>query len=97
MLRLNKFTGNFYKLFDNLFNFRQTVGSVKENGTRPSVALAKLQESVRSSFPADSINALQALPKRNSVLQTFSNKRKLTQLEDFDPLAPPEKIFVKTF
>jgi len=60
----------------------------------PSVGLAQLRTTIQAEYPNSNIEALRSLPESKSVSKTFSNKRKLANVENFDPLEPPSKLFV---
>lgn len=68
---------------------------VKEHGFKPSVAKAKIRNEIQERYPSDNLAALQTLPSAKSMTQVFSRKRKFLTVENFNPLAPPEKFFVK--
>lgn len=67
---------------------------VVKHAFKPSVAQAKLRDNLQTAYPEDNAEILKTLPSSKAVKQTFSNKRKLSRTENFDPLAPPAKIFV---
>jgi len=60
----------------------------------PSVGYAQLRATIQNAYPNDNITPLRSLPGRKSILKTFSNKRRLAQIPNFDPLEPPMKLFV---
>jgi hypothetical protein len=60
----------------------------------PSVGNAILNATIKAAYPNDNIALLQLLPKHKSILYGFSKKRKHSRIDNFDPLSPPEKIFV---
>jgi hypothetical protein len=68
--------------------------TVKSERLKPTIACANLRDKIIDSYPENSAEALLTLPKRRVALQNFSRKRRLTAPKNFDPLEPPEEIFV---
>jgi hypothetical protein len=66
---------------------------VKQHGFKPSVAKAKVRDVIQAAFPTDNAVALLALPSQEAMRKNFSNKRKHTKIDDFDPLSPPPQLF----
>jgi hypothetical protein len=71
--------------------------TVKKERLKPSIAHANLRDAIIQKYEEESIEALMRLPKKRSELQTFSRKRRLTQPKDFDPLNPPEGLYVNLY
>lgn len=61
---------------------------------KPTIAFANLQNTIQEKYMESNVDALLELPTRRSTLQTMSRKRKLTRTTNFDPLAPPEELYV---
>jgi hypothetical protein len=76
------------------FIFRAANEVVKSQGTKPLIALANLHISIEEKYEDDNEEALLNLPSRRSTLQSFLHKRKLTRPQNFNPLAPPENLYV---
>jgi len=53
-----------------------------------------LRATIQQDRPDDNITQLQLLPKRRAILKVFAGKKKRAKIEDFDPLQPPERLFV---
>lgn len=90
---LNKIYGKFNPKATN-FCFRVAIQTVKKERTKPSVALANLQDRLQEKHTENNTLALLLLPRRKAMLQTFSRKRRLTAISNFDPLMPPENLYV---
>jgi len=74
--------------------FRSTAKIVESQALKPTVGYSKLRQSIQVSRPNDNVMQLKSLPKRSSILQVFARKRKRAQIENFNPLNPPETLFV---
>jgi hypothetical protein len=53
-----------------------------------------LRDKIIDKYPENSEEALLALSSRRNNLQNFSRKRQQTLPEKFDPLNPPEDLYV---
>lgn len=77
----------------NLF-FRKIGQDVKKHGITPLVAQSNLKRTIKRKYEVNFPEALATLPKRQSLLKTLSRKKKLSHVPNFDPLAPPENLYV---
>jgi len=66
---------------------------VKNQGLKPTIAFANLQDTLKRKYADDSVDALLYVPTRRTILQTFSRQNKPI-VENFNPLEPPEELYV---
>jgi len=77
-----------------IFLFREVGQQVIARNLKPSVANSMMIRRIQEEFPDNNGEAMVAGPSRSTRTNTFGKQRKQAQVKDFDPLEPPEELFV---